>query len=150
MSNVAGLKESAAGWEPLATKALDEAMWNDWVAKGREREQRSNARLVKAVKWVSLATLFAAAVLGSHVIPYEVVVRFIVSAGALVVMFQAFHWRHYAFAAVFGALVLLYNPVVPVFSFAGDWQRFVVVTSALPFIGALAWLEVKQADRAHS
>jgi hypothetical protein len=28
-------------------------------------------------------------------------------------MFQAFHIRHYAVAALFGALALLYNPVAP-------------------------------------
>ena len=66
-------------------------------------------------------------------------VRFIVAAGAIVVMFQAFHARHYAFAAVFGALALLYNPVRHAFSFSGDWQRALVVASAVPFVASLAW-----------
>jgi hypothetical protein len=50
------------------------------------------------------------------VTPYDGVVRFIVAAGAIFMMFQAAHTRRYAFATGFGALVLLYNPVAPVFS----------------------------------
>jgi hypothetical protein len=69
--------------------------------------------------------------------PYEVVIRFMVAAGATVVMFQAFRARHYAVAAVFGTLALLYNPVVPVFSFSGDWQRAMVIASSVPFVASL-------------
>jgi hypothetical protein len=35
------------------------------------------------------------------------------------VMFQALQARRYALAVVFGALALLYNPVVPELSFSG-------------------------------
>ena len=80
-----------------------------------------------------------------HLTPYEVVVRFIVAGGAIVVMFHAFHARDYAFAAVFGALALLYNPVAPVFSFSGDWQRALVVASAVPFFASLAWRDARPA-----
>jgi hypothetical protein len=71
--------------------------------------------------------------------PFEVVVRFLVTAGALVVMFQASQARHYAVAAVFGALALFYNPVAPAFGFSGDWQHAAVVASAVPFVASLAW-----------
>jgi hypothetical protein len=94
---------------------------------------------MKAVKWVSIAALRVAAGLWSQLMPYEVLVRFIVAAGAIVVMFQAFQARNYAVAAVFAALALLYNPVAPVFSFSGDWQRVLVVGSAVPFVVSLAW-----------
>jgi hypothetical protein len=90
------------------------------------------------VKWASIAAL-AAAGLWSHLVPFEVVVRFLVTAGAMVVMFQAFQARYYAVAAVFAALALFYNPVAPAFSFSGDWQRAVVVASAVPFVVSLAW-----------
>ena len=69
---------------------------------------------IKAVKWITAATLLIAVGLWSHLTPYEVLVRFIVALGATVVMFHAFHARHYAIATVFGALALLYNPVPPV------------------------------------
>jgi 4-hydroxybenzoate polyprenyltransferase len=128
------------------TKPLDEAVWQGWLEKGRAQERRSSAARVKAVKWVSIAGLLAAAGLWSYLPPYEVVVRFIVAASAVVVMFHAFHTKHYTFAALFFALALLYNPVVPVFSFSGDWQRALVVASSVPFVASLAWGNVRLTD----
>jgi uncharacterized protein (DUF1684 family) len=133
------LQGSRTAWEPPLAKPLDEAAWQAWVAKGRVQDRRSSAVRVKAVKWVSIAGLLAAAGLWSHLAPFDIVVRFIVTGGAIVVMFQAFQARHYAMAAVFGALALLYNPVAPAFSFSGDWQRAVVAASAAPFVASVAW-----------
>jgi uncharacterized membrane protein YoaK (UPF0700 family) len=127
------------------SKPLDEAAWQAWGAKGRAQDKRDSAAHMKAVKWVSIAALLVAAGLWSQIMPYEVVVRFIVTAGAIVVMFQALQARHYAVASVFGALVLLYNPVAPTFSFSGDWQRVLVVASAVPFVASLAWRKVRLA-----
>ncbi|MEN6603122.1 MAG: DUF6804 family protein [Bryobacteraceae bacterium] len=97
------------------------------------------------MKWVTIAGLLAAAALWTHLTPYEVVVRFMVAASSILVMFQAFQSRRYAFGIVFGALVLLYNPVVPVFNFSGDWQRTFVLASAIPFVVSLAWRNVRMA-----
>lgn len=123
---------------PLLAKPLDEALWQAWVAKGRAKDRLASAARLKAVKWVSIAGLFAAAGLWNHLTSYsELVIRIIVIAGAMAVMFQAFHERHYAVAAVFGALAVLYNPVAPVFSFSGEWQRVFVMMSIIPFIASL-------------
>ena len=143
MSTSVALQGSRKAWEPPRAKPLDEGVWQAWLEKGRAQDRRSNAARLKAVKWVSAAALLAATGLWSHLAPYELVVRFIVAASAIVVMLQAFHARHYAFAAVFGALALLYNPVAPVFSFSGGWQRAVVVASAAPFVASLAWRNVR-------
>ena len=97
----------------------------------------------KAVKWVSIVALLIAA--GLHLGQYEVIVRFVVAVGATVMMFQTFHARDYAFAAVFGVLVLFYNPVAPVFSFSGDWQSAFLVLSAIPFVASLAGRDAKPA-----
>ena len=94
---------------------------------------------MKGVKWVSIAGLLAAAGHWPHLGPYDVVVRFVVAAGALAMMFQALRSRYYVVAAVFGALVLLYNPVAAVFPFSGEWQSALVVASAVPFVASLAW-----------
>lgn len=145
MSTPVGLQEPRGAWEPPLTKPLDEAVWEAWVAKGRAHDRRSSAARVKAVTWISIAALLVAAGLWSHLAPYDVVVRFIVAAGAIVVMSQALRTRHYAFAAVFGALALLYNPVLPVFALSGDWQRALVVASTVPFVASLAWRNVKLA-----
>lgn len=75
--------------------------------------------------------------------PYEVVIRFVVAGGSIVLMLQALDTRHHAFAALFGALALLYNPVAPLFSFSGDWQRLVVLASAVPFLASLPSLNSK-------
>ena len=145
MSTLVQLQGSPQVWARPLVRPLDESVWQAWVVKGRAQEgQRSDARM-KAVKWVSIASLLAAAGLWSHLMPYNVVIRFIVALGALVVMFQAFHARHYVFSAVFGALALLYNPVAQVFSFSGDWQRAVVLTSAVPFVASLAWCKIRPA-----
>ena len=133
-------QESRSGWKPQA-----EMEWQAWVEKGRERERRSSAARLKVVKWVSIAVLLGTAALWSQLTPYEVVVRFIVAGGALVVMFQAFHAKQYAFAAVFGVLALLYNPLAPTFSLSGDWQRVLVVASAVPFVASIVWGNVKVA-----
>lgn len=131
--------------EPLVSKPLDEATWQTWVAKGRAQEERSHAVRMDAVKWMSLAALLFATTVGlwSRLTPYDVGVRFLVAVGAIVLMFQAFHTRNYAFGAVFGALALLYNPVAPVFSFSGEWQRAFVVASAVPFVASLTWRNAK-------
>src|SRR5436190_20866898 len=86
-------------WVPPAARPLDEAVWQAWVAKGRAQDQRSSATRIKAVKWTSAAALFAAAGLWSHLGPFEVVLRFLVPASAMVVIFQAFQARYYTVAA---------------------------------------------------
>ena len=126
-------------WAPPASEPLDEVVWQAWVAKGRARDRRSSVTRIKAVRWASIAGLLAASGLWSHVAPFEAVVRFVVTAGAMVLMFQAFHAKRYAVAAAFGVLALCYNPVAPAFSFSGDWQRAVVGASAVPFIASLVW-----------
>ena len=128
---------------PLA-KPLDESVWQAWVLKGRTQDERSHAAAMKAVTWISLVTLLpAAAGFWSQIAPYGVLVRFLIAAGSLVLMFHAFHTRHYVFTTVFGALALLYNPVAPVIRFSGEWQSVFVMASAVPFIGSLAWREAK-------
>ena len=139
MSTLVGLQESRVQWERPIPKPLDEVMWQTWIAKGRERDRRSRVARGEAVKWLSITTLLVAAGLWTQAAPYDIVVRFIVASGAIIIMFQQLQSRHYAFAAVFAALVLLYNPLALVFNFSGDWQRALVVTSAVPFIASLAW-----------
>ena len=126
-------------WSPPPATQLDEATWQAWVAKGRAQDRRRSATRLKAVKWASIAGLLGAAGLWSHFAPFEVLVRCLVTASALVLMFQAFQTRYYPVAATFGALALLFNPIAPVFDFSGDWQRAVVVASAVPFVASLVW-----------
>ena len=139
MSGSVEFQESRSGWKALPAKPLDEAVWQAWVEKGRARDRLTSAARVKTVKWVSIAVLLVTAAFWTSLTPYDVVVRFIVAGAALVVMFQLLHAKQYALAAVFGAVALLYNPMVPPFTFSGDWQRAMVVATALPFVASLVW-----------
>ena len=124
---------------------LDEAVWQSWIEKGRARHRRNTAARFTAVKWISLAGLAVVVGLWSHVEPYDVVARFVVAAGAVTLMFHAIPSGQYALAALFGVLALLYNPIVPVFTFSGQWQCAIVVASAGPFVASLALRPVRTA-----
>jgi|SRR5579884_445168 len=132
-------KTPSTGWEVPLTKPLDQVAWQAWVEKGRAQDRRSSAARLQVITWAAIGVLLAAAGLGVFLVPYEVVIRFLVAAGSAVVMVQAIHTRRYAFAAVFAMLVLLYNPVAPLFSFSGNWQRALVLASAIPFVMSLVW-----------
>jgi hypothetical protein len=149
MSASVTLQKTEDVFAPPLAKPLDESVWQAWVLKGRAQDERSHAAAMKAVTWISLVTLLlVAAGLWSYIRPYDVAVRFLLAAGGLLLMFQAVHTRHYAFATVFGALALLYNPVVPVFSFSGAWQSAFVMASAVPFIVSLTWRNAKLVSNA--
>lgn len=75
----------------------------------------------------------------------DMVLRLSETAGAVVVMSQALRLRRYAYSALFASLALLYNPVAPIMSFSGGWQRAVLVASAVPFAASLAWASVRPA-----
>jgi hypothetical protein len=117
MSTFTGLQALRATREPPFPKPLDEAAWQPWATRVRVQDRRSRAARVKVVKWASMAGLLVAAGFWSHLPPYDTVIRFVLTSCAMGVMFQAFQSRRYALAVVFGALALLYNPVVPELSF---------------------------------
>lgn len=121
-------------------RPLDEAVWQAWVLKGRAQQERGRLAWRKAVKFMSLAGLLSAAAAGVRpdLLPFDVVIRFIVAAGATVLMFRAFASRNYLFGLLFGVLALLYNPVAAMFSFSGEWQRAFVLASAFPFVASLS------------
>jgi len=144
MSTLVEVQPSAAPWVPPATAPLDPVVWEQWVAKGRSQERAANAMRVRTVKCISAAVLIAVAGLWPYAPPYAVVLRFLVAAGAIVVMLQAFREEHYVAVGIFGALALLYNPVTALFAFSGSWQRAFVAASAVPFVASLAWRSSKR------
>jgi hypothetical protein len=87
------------------------------------------------VKLVAFAALLVG---GAGVRVMQRRAEFVVAAGAIVLMFHAIHFGHYASAAVFGTLALLYNPVAPVFRILGEWQSVVIALSAAPFVASSA------------
>ncbi len=131
--------------EPRETRALslvtplDEAVGQTWAAKDRAQDRRNNAVFSQGVKCIAIAGLLVAAGFWSHLGRFDLAVRFIVAAAATVAMFHSIHTRQFVLAGLFGALLVLYNPVAPVLSFSGEWQRAVVAASTLPFLASL-WL----------
>ncbi len=146
MSDPVGLKGSTNTSTTPASKPLDEAVWQAWKVKGRAQDNRGREARIKALKWGSIVALLTVAGIWSQVPSYDIVIRCVLAAGAIGVMFEAFNKRQYALGAVFAGLVLLYNPVAPVFDFSGNWQRALVVLSAVPFAASLARRDMKEAQ----
>jgi hypothetical protein len=145
MSDAVGLKGSTSTWETPASKPLDEAVWQAWKAKGRTQDRQGRETRMKALTWGSIVALLAVAGLWSQVTSYDIVIRCLLAAGAVGLMFDAINKQHYAIAAVFVGLAILYNPFAPLFSFSGNWQRALVVLSAVPFIASLTRRDLKEA-----
>lgn len=126
------------------SRPLDETVWRAWLNKNLLQERQSARARIKAVKWACIGVLMAAAVMSSYVFlpyvsSYQAVVRFAIGLGAIVMMFESLRTRQYAFTALFAAIVLLFNPVVPTFPLAGN--RLILLASALPFVASLVWMK---------
>ena len=145
MADAVGWKSSTGTWETPAVPPLDEARWRAWKAKGRDQDRKDLQSLMKTVTWGLILALLGVVGFWSHLAPYDIVIRSLVAAGALVLMANAIHSRSFAIAAVFAAMAILYNPVSPTFALAGNWQRVLVVLSAAPFIASLARRNLKGA-----
>lgn len=144
MSDAVGFTRSGSPRESAAVRPLDEAVWQAWRAEGRAREKKGRETRMKALQWSSIVALLAVAALWSHLMSYETLIRCVLTAAAIGMVFETFNRRQYVLGAVFAGLALIYNPLAPVFSISGDWQRALVVVSALPFVTSLAWRDLKK------
>ena len=134
MSASVGLLEAREARSLPLVKPLDERAWQAWVSKNRAQDRRNNAAFLMGVNCLAIVGLLVAAGFWSHLGSFDLVVKFIVAAGAMVAMFHAFPTRQFVFAAAFAAVAVLYNPVARVLSFSGEWQRVIVIASAIPFL----------------
>jgi len=73
-----------------------------------------------------------------YVAAYEAVVRIIIGVGATVMMFDNIRARQHGFTALFGSIVLLFNPVLP--AFALPRSETILLASILPFVGSMLWM----------
>ena len=108
-----------------------------------EEKQHVVAR-IKTVKWACIGVLMATAVVSSYVLSpnvpaYQAVVRFAIGLGAIVIVFESLRARQYAFTALFAAVILLFNPVIPTFALSGNW--LILLASVLPFVASLVWMK---------
>lgn len=132
--------QGSPGSHDSSFRTLDEQAWWAWQATNRLHDARIAARLTKAVKWLCLAVLCVTAALPLYIPPYQIVLRFIVAAGAVTVMLQALRARRYAFTALFAATGLLFNPIVPIFTLAGSWQTLIIYVTVILFAASLTLL----------
>ena len=70
-------------------KVLDEGVWQIWIAEGARRESRAAARRMIAVNCLGIVVLAATALLWGDTSEYDLWIRFGVSLGAMMVLFQA-------------------------------------------------------------
>jgi len=133
------LTVSASEHQLLPAKPLDEAVWQGWIVKGRRLDVRRTRTRLETVKMASIVGLLAAAGLWPYVESYEVMFRFAIAMAAIFVMAHAIRSRRYVLATLFGAIVLLYNPVVQLFPASDDLKRMLLAISAAPFIVSLGW-----------
>lgn len=124
-----------------ASDPLKGMSWSEWLARGRADEARGAERRLKVVKWASIALFAGVAVLWQMIGPNERVLMFIIALGAFALMLSSFRAHLYVLALLFGGAVLLYNPLFPMFSLSGGWQRLLVVVSIVPFLISLIWPE---------
>jgi hypothetical protein len=128
-----------SGFGTPEMKPLDQAVWQAWLAKGRARDNRNRATLNASIRYFVTAVLLVAGGVWSSVAPYHVMVRFVVTAGAMFMMLQALRSANYGVAGLYGAVALVFNPVAPAFTFAGEWQRVLVMGTAILFMTSLYW-----------
>ena len=127
-----------------SSKPLDETVWCAWLKKNLVEERQRAAARIKAVKWACIGVLMVTAVVSSYVFTpyvsaYQAVVRFAIGLGAIVIMFESLRARQYAFTALFAAIVLLFNPLLPIFALSGN--GLILVASVLPFVASLVWMK---------
>ena len=104
--------------------------------------------LTKIMKWITMAVLLTGAMLWRSAANSEFpqfLLGFVVCSGAGVVLMQAVRAKKYVWAVGFAAIAiaLLFNPLVPVLPFDGEWGRLLVLISIVPFAVSLAALRTQ-------
>jgi hypothetical protein len=92
-------------------------------------------------KWFSIAALLLALLFWGSAMTYQLELNLVVCFAGIIVLIQALQARKYPWAAGFLAIVLLFNPVVPVFRFAGGVGLSIVILSICLFATALIALK---------
>ena len=102
--------------------------------------------LTKTMKWITIGALVAAAILWRSAANSQVsqfLLGFVVCLGASVVVLQAGRVKKFVWAGGFTAIALLFNPLVPVFPFGGEWGRLLVLLTLVPFAVSLVTLRTQ-------
>jgi hypothetical protein len=96
--------------------------------------------LVKTMKWGAIVGLLLAAISWNAGPNYRLLLDLAVSVGAIVVVRQAVRARQYIWASGFVGMALLLNPVVPVFTPAGNLMLLLFLAALSPIVMTFAAL----------
>jgi hypothetical protein len=138
--------ESAAQPTDFRSSGLDEDVWNAWIQKSIRSERVGTANRTRIVKWICIGVLAGAAVFSETSFTaadsgYQISVRFVILLGALAIVLQSLRTRQYGFTALFAAVMVLFNPLLPAFDFSG--KSAILVVSLIPFAASLKWMKEK-------
>jgi uncharacterized protein DUF6804 len=120
------------------------------AANEGKAEQRGATKRLIAAKCLSIMVSAATMLLWGDTFGYDLWIRFGVTLGALLVLFQALQSQHYPVAAAFAVLIVIFNPFVPAFPFTGPATFVVVLSTASSCIAALIWLRSEEPARKNS
>ena len=93
------------------------------------------------VKWLCMVVLFLAFILWRSMAGYELGVRLVVCAGAVLVAVQAYRAARYSWAAGFLVIAVLFNPAIRAFQFAGVPGLLAIILAGALFAGSLDFLK---------
>jgi hypothetical protein len=134
MSNTFEFQESRELQSP-SQKTPNETMWRLVGTESSAGKTACSRAPIKAVKWACVGVLMLSVVASLYIFTpyvsaYQAVVRFAIGLSAIAIIFESLRARQYAVAALFAAVVLLFNPVIPTFALAGNWV--ILFAGALP------------------
>src|SRR6266478_4730500 len=98
--------------------------------------------LLKTMKWGSIVGLLLAAISWNAGANYRLVLDLVVLVGAIVVVRQAVRAKQYFWACGFVGTALLLNPIVPVFTPAGNLMLLLFLVPLSPVVVTFAvWID---------
>jgi hypothetical protein len=118
--------------------------WHDWQERNRLQDLHGVALRAKLTKYASIAVLLLALVFWGYAVDFQILLRFVVCAGAARVAFLAGAVRRYDWASLFIGVALLYNPVFPPLAFTGRAAFFLVIASLIAFAASLFLLKPRR------
>ena len=96
--------------------------------------------LVKTMKWGAIVGLLLAAISWNAGTNYRLVLDLVVLVGAIMVVKQAARAKQYLWACEFVGMALLLNPIVPVFTPAGNLMLLLFLIGVAPLVMTFAAL----------
>jgi hypothetical protein len=96
--------------------------------------------LAKTMKWGSIVGVLLAAISWNAGANYRLLLDLVVLVAAIVVVRQAIRAKQYFWAAGFAGMALLLNPVVPVFTPAGNLMLLLFLVGLSPIVVTFAAL----------